>query len=83
MNKSILSLAALVVAFAVGCEPPAQPNVSTSTDTTAPADSNTTGSDSNVTTGVDTPAVETPAPAAEAPAAEAPFFFNDTATTEI
>ncbi|MDB4644791.1 hypothetical protein OAF37_01910 [Rubripirellula sp.] len=76
MNKSILSLAALVVAFAVGCEPPAQPNVSTSTDTTAPAaDSNTTGSDSNVTTGVDTPAVETPAaeaPAAEAPAAEAP-----------
>ena len=75
MNKSILSLAVLVVAFTVGCEPPAQPPVDTSTDTTAPAgDSNTTGSDSNASA-VETPAAEAPAaeaPAAEAPAAEAP-----------
>ena len=72
MNKSILVLAALVVAFTVGCEPPAQPSVDVSVDPAPATDSNVTGSDSNVTSGEAAPAVETPAPAAEAPAAEAP-----------
>ena len=74
MNKSILVLAALVVAFTVGCEPPAQPAVDVSVDPAPATDSNVTGSDSNVTSGAAAPAVETPAPApaAEAPAAEAP-----------
>ena len=75
MNKSILVFAALVVAFAVGCEPPAQPPVDVSVDPAPATDSNVTGSDSNVTSGAAAPAVETPAaeaPAAEAPAAEAP-----------
>ena len=72
MNKSILVLAAVVVAFTVGCEPPAQPSVDVSVDPAPATDSNVTGSDSNVTSGAAAPAVETPAPAAEAPAAEAP-----------
>ena len=70
----MLSLAALVVAFTVGCAPPAQPSVDTSVDP-APTNSNVTDSGSNVTSGDAAPAVETPAaeaPAAEAPAAEAP-----------
>ena len=68
----MLILAALVVAFTVGCEPPAQPNVDTSVDPAPTTDSNVTDSGSNVTSGAAAPAVETPAPAAEAPAAEAP-----------
>ena len=69
VNKSALILAALVVAFTVGCEPPAQPKIDTSVTVTPPSDSNVTASDSSATA----PAVETPAPAEDpAPADPAP-----------
>jgi hypothetical protein len=69
MKKTLLSCAALMLAFAtVGCQPADDSSVST--DTTTPA------ADSNVTATAETPAaMEAPAaeaPAAEAPAAEAP-----------
>ena len=69
MKKTLLSCAALMLAFAtVGCQPADTTDVSTDT-TSAPA------ADSNVTATAETPVVEAPAaeaPAAEAPAAEAP-----------